>query len=65
MVDKALQDKDLAEWFNICGTSYRMVLPNKNYTYDSDESPFEIDTLDPRYTFVVYNNGFGKRPLMG
>jgi SPP1 family phage portal protein len=65
MVDKALQDKDLAEWFNICGTSYRMVLPNKNYAYDSDESPFEIDTLDPRYTFVVYNNGFGKRPLMG
>lgn len=65
MVDKALQDKDLAEWFNIGGTSYRMVLPNKNYAYDSDESPFEIDTLDPRYTFVVYNNGFGKRPLMG
>ena len=29
-----------------------------------DESPFELDTLDPRYAFVVYNNGFGKKPLM-
>ena len=59
--DKAKNDKDLAEWFYICGTSYRMVLPSNYY----DDVPFEIDTLDPRYTFVVYNNGFGKRPLMG
>jgi len=29
------------------------------------ELPFEIDTLDPRYAFVVYNNGFGRKPLMG
>lgn len=65
IIDKSLQDKDLAEWFNIGGTSYRMVLPNKDFADCFDESPFEIDTLDPRYTFVVYSNGFGKRPLMG
>lgn len=61
--DKATQDKDLAEWFFICGTGYRMVLP----TEDDDEAkicPFEFDTLDPRYTAVVYNRGFKKRPLM-
>ncbi len=58
--DKAQRDKELAEWFYICGTSYRMVLPGLY-----DDIPFEIDTLDPRYSFVVYNNGFGKRPLMG
>lgn len=58
--DKALKDKELAEWFYICGTSYRMVLPGVD-----EDTPFEIDTLDPRYTFVVYNNGFGKKPLMG
>lgn len=59
--DKAARDKELAEWFYICGTSYRMILPDEII----DESPFEIDTLDPRYAFVVYNNGFGKKPLMG
>lgn len=58
--DKAAKDRELAEWFYICGTSYRMILPD----VIADESPFEIDTLDPRYTFVVYNNGFGKKPLM-
>lgn len=59
--DKAARDKELAEWFYICGTSYRMILPDEII----DESPFELDTLDPRYAFVVYNNGFGKKPLMG
>ena len=63
--DKAARDKELAEWFYICGTSYRMVLPDELAGVDPDDSPFEIDTLDPRYTFVVYNNGFGKKPLMG
>lgn len=58
--DKAAQDKELAEWFYICGTSYRMVLPGI-----VEDSPFELDVLDPRYAFVVYNNGFKKRPLMG
>jgi SPP1 family phage portal protein len=58
--DKAAQDKELAEWFYICGTSYRMVLPGV-----PGNPPFELDVLDPRYTFVVYNNGFKKRPLMG
>ena len=60
VADKAQRDKELAEWFYICGTSYRMVLPGLY-----DDIPFEIDTLDPRYSFVVYNNGFGKKPLMG
>lgn len=58
--DKAANDSELAEWFYISGTGYRMVLPGEN-----EELPFEIDTLDPRYTFVVYNNGFGRKPLMG
>ncbi len=63
--DKAAKDKELAEWFYIGGTSYRMVLPDEFAGVDPDDSPFEIDTLDPRYAFVVYNNGFGKKPLMG
>lgn len=63
--DKASCDKALASDVFCCGQGYRMVLPDKDAGNDEDESPFELDTLDPRYTFVVYNNGFGKRRLMG
>ena len=63
--NKAARDKELAEWFYICGTAYRMVLPDIYANVPPDDSPFELDTLDPRYAFVVYNNGFGKKPLMG
>jgi len=60
--DKASKDQELAEWFYICGTSYRMILPDEDADpeADPDDSPFEIDILDPRNTFVVYHNGFGK-----
>lgn len=57
--DKPCKDKELAEWFYICGTSYRMVLPK------DEEIPFEVFTLDPRYAFVVYHNGLGNKPVMG
>lgn len=61
--DKAAKDTELAKWFTICGTAYRMVLPDKNT--EEDESPFEIYTLDPRYSFVVYHSGLGNKPMMG
>ena len=61
--DKAAKDKQLADWFSICGTSYRMVLPDS--TDDMDEAPFEIYTLDPRYSFIVYHSGLGNKRLMG
>ena len=61
--DKASEDKDLATWMAICGVGFRMVLPDKRE--DADESPFEIDTPDPRTTFVVYHSGFGHRRMMG
>lgn len=60
--DKASKDEELAEWFYICGTAYRMVLP-KNED-DGTVSDIEIETLDPRYTAVVYNTGFGRKPVM-
>lgn len=59
--DKAAKDKELADWFTICGTAYRMVLPKKVVS----DSPFYIFTLDPRQTFVVYYNGLGNKPVMG
>lgn len=62
--EKPAKDKELADWFHICGTSFRMVLPDEMADED-DESPFEIYTLDPRNTFVVYNNGLGNKPILG
>lgn len=61
--EKASKDKELADWFHICGTSFRMVLPDE--TGNEDESPFEIYTLDPRNAFVVYHNGLGNKPILG
>ena len=63
--DKAAKDKELADWFHICGTAYRMVLPDSVFEKESDEAPFEIYTLDPRFTFVVYANSIGEPPVMG
>ena len=61
--EKPAKDKELADWFHICGTSYRMVLPDEEG--EEDDSPFEIYTLDPRNTFVVYHNGLGNKPVLG
>jgi SPP1 family phage portal protein len=61
--DKAAKDKELADWFTICGTSFRMILPDPKG--EEDESPFEIYTLDPRNAFVVYYSGLGNKPMMG
>lgn len=61
--DKAAKDVELAEWFHICGTSYRLIMSEKGNP--ADESPFSVYTLDPRNTFVVYSNDVDKRCIMG
>lgn len=57
--DKATKDRELGEWMIISGTGYRMVLTQEEYPF------IEIDTLDPRNTFVVYSTSFGKKPVLG
>lgn len=61
--DKAAKDKELADWFYICGTAYRFIRANE--TTEKEKSPFDVYTLDPRYTFVVYSNTIEHKPLMG
>lgn len=61
--DKASQDQEVVEWDMICGTAYRLVLPDS--AGEADEAPFEMFTLDPRDTFIVYSNEIGNKPLMG
>lgn len=62
---KSAKDKALAEWFSITGVAYRLVLPDNTFTKGADFAPFEIYTLDPRTTGVVYNSGVGHRRMMG
>ena len=61
---KSARDKELVNWFHICGTGYRLVLPEKTGT-EFESSPFKLYTLDPRYTFVVYHSGLGHKRMMG
>lgn len=60
--NKATQDKKVVEWQAICGTAYRLVLPDTRR--GEDDAPFEMYTLDPRDTFVVYSNEVGDKPLL-
>ena len=59
--NKATQDKELVEWQMICGTAYRLILPDSRG--DEDDAPFEMFTLDPRDTFVVKSSEVGNKPM--
>lgn len=57
------KDRQVADWFHICGTAYKMILTNNEA--GENESPFRIYVLDPRTTFVVYSAGLGEEPKLG
>lgn len=61
--NKASQDKEVVEWQMICGTAFRLVLPDE--VIDEDDAPFEMFTLDPRDTFIIYSNEVGNKPILG
>ena len=65
LVDKPALDQEIVEWGMICGTANRMVLANDAYDAESDEAPFEMYTLDPRDSFVVYSNDVKHRRMLG
>jgi SPP1 family phage portal protein len=60
---KPALDHDVIEWGQICGTAYRMGLADTPL-YE-DEAGFEIFTLDPRNTFVIYSTDVGHKPILG
>ena len=62
--EKATKDMELADWMHICGTSYRMILPD-TVVGEKDDSPFEIYTMDPRNTLVVYTTALGNKSVLG
>ena len=65
LVDKPALDQEVVEWDMICGTANRMVLTNDTYDADSDDAPFEMYTLDPRDSFVVYSNDVKRKRMLG
>lgn len=65
VVDKAALDREIVEWQMIAGTANRMVLDNEAFGADSDEAPFEMYTLDPRDSFVVYSTDVKRKRMMG
>lgn len=58
---KLTKDRKLVEWQMICGTGYRIVLPKK----EKGGVPFEMYTLNPMNTFVIYRNDYTEKPLAG
>lgn len=65
--NKYSKDMELAEWFYIAGTSYRMILPTKEASslINKEISPFNLYTLNPKNTFVVYSSYYDHEPLIG
>lgn len=57
---KADQDASLIEWDMICGTAYRYISTEK-----VDDVPFNMYTLDPRNSFVVYSADITRKRKMG
>lgn len=62
-VSKDTQDRSLAEWFHVCGTAYRLCLPR--IPDDEHPAPFDLYTLDPRHTCVIYSRGIERKKLLG
>lgn len=60
---KAQEDIKLAQDASICGTAYRLVSVGDGT--EEDEAPFEIPTLEPWNTFVIYSSKAGHKPLLG
>ena len=62
--DKASCDRDLFEWMCVCGVGFRMAVVDAEDDAEDGGAPFEIHTLDPRSTFVIYSSKYHNRPLM-
>ena len=58
---KPTKDYSLVEWQNIAGTAYKAILPKAEY--EEGDSPFTIDTVDPREAFCIYSGGIHKQQI--
>ena len=61
--NKSYEDMSIGNSASICGTAYRLVAVDDSG--EEDEAPFEIPTLEPQNTFVIYSTEAGHEPLLG
>ena len=57
------KDQELARYVEITGLGYQMVDIKRNYV--DGMSPFDLITLNPLYTFVVYRHNVRETPALG
>ena len=62
---KAAEDYELAKWAHICGSGYRLTLPDAEANVELEEAPFTITIPRPHDAFVIYSSDAGHRPLAG
>lgn len=60
---KDAKDKEIVDWFHICGVAERLCLPDE--TWQQEGAPFYIETLDPRKAFVIYHSGIRQERIGG
>lgn len=60
---KETLDRELVEWNHICGTAYRYVSAKKPEEVREGDAPFDLYTLDPRTTCVIYSSTFKRQPM--
>ena len=59
-VGKHSQDQEILEWNHICGTAFRYVQALPPGEVEKGDSPFDLFTLDPRNTYIVYSSTYRK-----
>ena len=64
-VGKQSQDQEVIEWSHICGTAYRYVEAKSPSEVGEGDTPFNLYTLDPRTTAVIYSSTFKKKRMAG
>lgn len=62
-VGKQAQDQEIIEWNHICGTAYRYVEAKEPSQVEKGDSPFDLYTLDPRTTAIIYSSTFKKKRM--
>ncbi|HZJ98651.1 MAG TPA: phage portal protein [Tissierellaceae bacterium] len=64
--NKPSVDKELGEYQSICGTAYRIIYRDGDFSGRRNDSvPFEDRVLDPSTTFMVYESNISGYPLVG
>ena len=64
-IGKQELDYEIIEWSHICGTAYRYVEAKNPNNVEKGTTPFNLYTLDPRTTAVIYSSTFKKKRMAG